>query len=156
MEFVQNRAARNAVMNGANSEAKSRPLSDFLPPGTNASALDLLTKMLMFKPENRISVEGCLEHPYLKELHAQMSEPVADTNFDGDFEKRGYAPGQTIPKEDLQDLMFQEMLQLRPLGEESMESMEFSVENLHVGEGDECKQEAESKISEEKDYEMKG
>lgn len=47
--------------------------------------------------------------------------------------------------------MFQEMLQLRPLGEESMESMELSTERLGVndGGGEEGK-EAEGKTGEGK------
>ena len=163
MNFVSNAACRKAISGaggasdgGEAKEAKeARPLSDFLPAGTTPAAVDLLSKMLMFKPESRISVEEALAHPYLQELHAQMAEPVAESNFDGDFEKRGYAPGQTIPKEDLQDLMFQEMLQLRPAGDESMESMEFSVEKLNVDES-EAKERAESKTGEGEEKEGGG
>jgi len=143
MYFVTNRLARRAVLSAR--EAKAQPISDHLPPGTSALAIDLLQQMLVFRPEGRITVEEALEHPYLKELHAQMEEPVCGSNFDSDFEKRGYEMGQHIPKEDLQDLMFQEMLQLRPIGEESMESMEFSTEGLSLNDGEE-ESKAEGKI----------
>lgn len=122
MYFVTNSLARKAVLSAR--EAKVQPIANSLPPGASPQAIDLLEKMLVFRPEGRITVEEALEHPYLKELHAQMEEPKCENNFDSDFEKRGYSVGQHIPKEDLQDLMFQEMLQLRPIGEESMESME--------------------------------
>ena len=79
-------------------------------------------------------VDQALSHPYLRELHSQMKEPVCGSVFDSGFETRGYTQGQTIPKEDLQDFMFQEMLQLRPIGEESMESMELSTERLELNE----------------------
>lgn len=32
-------------------------------------ALDLLRKMLVFNPHNRITVEEALRHPYLKDFH---------------------------------------------------------------------------------------
>ena len=32
-------------------------------------ALDLLKRMLVFNPKNRISVEEALQHPYMKDFH---------------------------------------------------------------------------------------
>lgn len=132
MEFVSHPLARKAVTSAT--ESKVTPLSEFLPANTNVMAIDLLSKMLVFKPEKRIMVDQALSHPYLRELHSQMKEPVCGSMFDSGFETRGYTQGQTIPKEDLQDFMFQEMLQLRPIGEESMESMELSTERLELNE----------------------
>ncbi len=43
--------------------------------------------MLQFAPDDRISLEAALAHPYLKEFHGQMSEPSAKHNFNFDFEK---------------------------------------------------------------------
>jgi len=32
-------------------------------------ALDLIRKLLVFNPKNRLTVEEALEHPYLKDFH---------------------------------------------------------------------------------------
>lgn len=37
-------------------------------------ALDLVRKMLVFNPRNRISVEEALEHPYLRDFHSPEEE----------------------------------------------------------------------------------
>ncbi len=50
--------------------------------------------MLAFHPDDRISVQDALEHPYLKDFHASMSEPICPRVFDFDFERRGFgSPG---------------------------------------------------------------
>lgn len=45
-----------------------RPLTEFFPDA-NPMAIDLLTKMLKFNPEERITVVQALAHPYLAQLH---------------------------------------------------------------------------------------
>jgi mitogen-activated protein kinase 7 len=41
----------------------------------NAQAIDLLEKMLKFDPRKRLTVEECLQHPYMAELHQESDEP---------------------------------------------------------------------------------
>jgi hypothetical protein len=43
--------------------------------------------MLQFHPEERITVEDALAHPYLKDFHGHMTEPSAKSLFDFEFEK---------------------------------------------------------------------
>jgi len=44
----------------------------------NEEAIDLMEKMLKFDPSKRITVEDALNHPYLKDLHFEDDEPVAE------------------------------------------------------------------------------
>ncbi len=41
--------------------------------------MDLLSKMLIFDPTKRITIDEALEHPYLAALHSVDDEPVADS-----------------------------------------------------------------------------
>jgi serine/threonine protein kinase len=72
------------------------------------TAIDLLSKMLVFNPQNRISIEEALEHPYLKALHNPKEEPVCPKNFDFEFEKSAGT------KLGIQKLIFEEIEKLRP------------------------------------------
>jgi mitogen-activated protein kinase 15 len=45
-------------------------------------ALDLLKKMLIFNPKNRITVDDALRHPYLKDFH----NPQEEIEYDGVIE----------------------------------------------------------------------
>ena len=55
---------------------------------SNPDAIDLLEKMLVFDPQQRITVEEALAHPYMKNLHYEPDEPsgVPVSRFDFDFE----------------------------------------------------------------------
>ncbi len=44
-------------------------------------AVDLLTKMLMFNPSKRITIDEALEHPFLSALHSIDDEPVAESVY---------------------------------------------------------------------------
>lgn len=46
--------------------------------GANPNAIDLLKKMLTYDPEDRITVEQALAHPYLKQLHFPDDEPTTE------------------------------------------------------------------------------
>ncbi len=54
-------------------------------PQASAKALDLLEKMLKFDPDERISVEDALAHPYLQSMHDIEDEPTCP-KFDFSFE----------------------------------------------------------------------
>lgn len=57
-------------------------------PNVNPSALDLLSKMLIFNPEKRISVEQALEHPFMESMHDPEDEPSCTPTFDFSFEEQ--------------------------------------------------------------------
>jgi serine/threonine protein kinase len=74
--------------------------------GANPLAIDLLKKMLTYDPEDRITVEDALKHPYLRQLSCPEDEPTTElvSAFDFDFEK------YSLSKEDLKDLIFEEIM----------------------------------------------
>lgn len=58
----------------ARSYLQSLPFKPKVPwvrlfPNADSRALDLLDKMLTFNPNNRISVEEALAHPYLEQYY---------------------------------------------------------------------------------------
>lgn len=57
-----------------------------LYPDANPDALDLLERMLAFDPQQRITVNEALEHPYLSIWHDPADEPVCAVTFDFGFE----------------------------------------------------------------------
>ena len=48
-------------------------LRDQFPATASDEALDLLSKMLEFNPDKRISVDGALNHPFMKNLHVRRN-----------------------------------------------------------------------------------
>ncbi|CCE61917.1 hypothetical protein TPHA_0B02440 [Tetrapisispora phaffii CBS 4417] len=57
-----------------------------LYPQANPDALDLLEKMLAFDPQDRITVNEALEHPYLSVWHDPSDEPICLEKFEFSFE----------------------------------------------------------------------
>jgi p38 MAP kinase len=49
------------------------------------AAVDMLEKMLVFNPKQRIQAGEALAHPYLAPYHDPTDEPVADEKFDWSF-----------------------------------------------------------------------
>lgn len=56
---------------------RSKQSWKLLYPKANPMACDLLGVMLTFNPHKRATVEECLAHPYLEELHNPETEPMA-------------------------------------------------------------------------------
>jgi serine/threonine protein kinase len=72
----------------------------------NPLGIDLLKRLLVFDPQQRITVEEALNHPYLADLHFPADEPVMSLVSLFDFEFENYV--MTIS--DLKDLLYSEIL----------------------------------------------
>ena len=67
--------------------------------------IDLLEKMLKYDPDERITAEDALKHPYMAEYHFPDDEPttIPVSQFDFDFEK------YMLKKSEYRDLMYDEV-----------------------------------------------
>jgi len=139
---IEHEAARKAIFAGA--ECEPYAFGSYFPRDTSPTALDLLGKMLVFDPVERLTVERALEHPYLSELHGQMPEPLCDDTFDFEFERGVSAPDESkdaLPKEEIQSMMFEEMVQLQLVMEDgepagAKDAADAKEEALHTARSD--------------------
>ncbi|GAX82696.1 hypothetical protein CEUSTIGMA_g10122.t1 [Chlamydomonas eustigma] len=72
-------------------------------PNANATAVDLLDKMLVFDPSKRITVEGALGHPYLASLHDLSDEPTCHGPVNYDFDSENISP-EGVREEIMRDI----------------------------------------------------
>jgi mitogen-activated protein kinase 1/3 len=93
-------------------------------PKASPLACDLLSRLLVFDPEQRYTVEQALRHPYLEELHCEDDEPVCDTFDFQDF----YFEYLKTTKDDLRSLIYQEIV--NNYKEETYESATSAMDNL--------------------------
>eukprot|EP01006_Ploeotia_vitrea_P038012 TRINITY_DN66192_c8_g3_i2.p1 TRINITY_DN66192_c8_g3~~TRINITY_DN66192_c8_g3_i2.p1 ORF type:complete len:308 (+),score=166.46 TRINITY_DN66192_c8_g3_i2:227-1150(+) len=107
MDFVTNDHARKYIQGLKKSEPKD--LSKLIP-GASPLAIDLLQKMLKFNPEQRISVDDALKHPYLAELVDELSNHTVTSkvHFNFEWEKT------KMTKRMLQDFILGEVCKFRP------------------------------------------
>lgn len=78
----------------------------------NASpeAQDLLSKLLVFNPNKRITASEALQHPFFKKFYDKniIESNICERQFDFDWEKL------TRTKENIRDLIFREIVLYRP------------------------------------------
>jgi len=84
-----------------------KPKCEFkdLLPKANPLAIDLLSKMVVFDPQKRISVTDALQHPYLSHLHDPDDEPSCPSFFDYDCEN------EKLEIDDFREIIFNEVAQ---------------------------------------------
>lgn len=58
-------------------------------PAAEKDAIDLLSKMIVFNPEKRITIQQCICHPYLQEARRKGTETTAIKEVTLPFEKEG-------------------------------------------------------------------
>eukprot|EP00831_Metopus_contortus_P069427 TRINITY_DN6242_c0_g1_i2.p4 TRINITY_DN6242_c0_g1~~TRINITY_DN6242_c0_g1_i2.p4 ORF type:complete len:105 (+),score=16.70 TRINITY_DN6242_c0_g1_i2:221-535(+) len=83
MAFIENDQARKYIKS---LPKRNKQHWSTLYPKANPVALDLLSKMLVFNPLKRYTVERCLSHPYFEGLHSEEAEPSCETIFDWSFD----------------------------------------------------------------------
>ncbi|KAL5003639.1 mitogen-activated protein kinase mpkC [Aspergillus recurvatus] len=83
---VIDRITTNNTRRVVKSMAKTnpRPLKEIFP-GAEGAALNLLDNLLVFDPDQRISAEQGLKHPWMAPYHDPTDEPVATEQFDWSF-----------------------------------------------------------------------
>jgi len=111
MAFIENEYLKDQMRNLP--PMRNKPFAQQFPQAT-PGALDLLSMMLKFNPEHRISVEDALRHPYLAQLHNEDDEPGCEMVFNNEFERECIETGRDIPKTELQKMMIEEMRYFRP------------------------------------------
>ncbi|KAH9613151.1 hypothetical protein KSS87_008310 [Heliosperma pusillum] len=77
-------------------------------PNAPPMAVDLLERMLIFDPNERITVNEELCHPYLAPLHDINEEPVCLQPFNFDFEQPSFT------EENIKELIWQESVRCNP------------------------------------------
>ncbi|CAI9776088.1 unnamed protein product [Fraxinus pennsylvanica] len=105
LEFLRSDNARKYVIQL--SQFPKQQLSARFP-NMHPLALDLLEKLLVFDPNQRITVDDALCHPYLSPLYDINDEPICSTPFSFDFEQ------QAITEENIKDLIWMESIVFNP------------------------------------------
>ncbi|KAF9597883.1 hypothetical protein IFM89_022095 [Coptis chinensis] len=103
--FVRNEDAKRYIK-----QLPSHPRQAFTSifPHINPEALDLVERMLSFDPNQRITVEEALDHPYLARLHDIADEPVCPEPFSFEFEQ------QVLTEEQIKEMIYREALEYNP------------------------------------------
>jgi serine/threonine protein kinase len=84
LTFVKNEHARKFIL-GMPEHPRRKATEGVSYP--NPQILDLIDKCLEFNPDNRITVDQALAHPYLANLHDPTDEPAFDKDVNFTFEK---------------------------------------------------------------------
>lgn len=102
VNFITNIDAKEFVLEKLAKRTK-QPFSQLFPKA-NPVALDLLSKMLIFNPNKRYTIEQCISHPYFELLHSAEDEPISAEPFDWGFDDI------ELSKDILQSLIYDESL----------------------------------------------
>ncbi|KAL4435824.1 hypothetical protein ABPG74_015792 [Tetrahymena malaccensis] len=110
LENIQSDRAKQFIISLGNKAPKD--LSKLIP-NASPQAIDLISKMIVFNPDKRISAEEALKHPFFESIREQDFEVEAKVKFDFDFER------EDITLDELKDAIYQEMLKFHPTFDEN-------------------------------------
>jgi len=102
LQFIRNDKAKSYL---TGLPRKDRADFTKLFPQADDKALDLLSKLLAFNPDERFTVEEALAHEYLEQYYDPQDEPVAEKPFNFDHEL------DDLPKEKLKELIYDSTLE---------------------------------------------
>ncbi|KDP25667.1 hypothetical protein JCGZ_24180 [Jatropha curcas] len=77
-------------------------------PNMSEDALRLLERMLVYDPNQRITVNEALKHPYLAHYHDVKNEPDCPSPFDFDFDE------SSLSEDEIRELIWVESEQFNP------------------------------------------
>ena len=89
LNFIKSRTALSNILATQTNSVPHFAMN--FPNGTSFLALDLIRQMLEINPSDRIAVEDALKHPYLKNFHDLVSEPVCQNIFNFNFDSSSHS-----------------------------------------------------------------
>lgn len=105
LEFVSSERAKRFMLSLP--EENTPVFSSLFPEHQEETqALDLLRKMLAFHPNERLTIEDALAHPFMETLHNPHDEPAAAFKVEFDFEN------EVMSRERVQELIWAEIREL--------------------------------------------
>ena len=89
LNFIKSRTALSNILTTQTNSVPHFAMN--FPNGTSFLALDLIRQMLEINPMDRITVEDALKHPYLKNFHDLVTEPVCQNIFNFNFDSSSHS-----------------------------------------------------------------
>ena len=88
LDFITNKTALNTILRYQKEVCQLPHFGNCFPEGASFLLLDLLKKMLQFHPDDRITVDEALRHPFFRHFNVQtLPSPVCPQPFPFNFEK---------------------------------------------------------------------
>ena len=105
LSFIENVKAKDFLLS-LETYSEENIESIFKDVEMSLESKDLITKMLIFNPHKRISVNDALAHPFLSELYCPEDEPTTTPLNPLEFEFENLS----LNKEQIKDLIYEEVL----------------------------------------------